>query len=259
MPRNADCFQLGELCSEQCVRPWVNPNAGDVIIKLWIQKLCDNSIGLTKQGRILYTGYLGLNYKFHINLEHTSSNQNWAEAVFGTCLSTYCLVDEDGSLCVALSQASGERLGLSSLMAVLHYRTSHRQPKGWLGRQTKTCLSQRLLFSVVSWKSWKVWVAPTSLASQEIPPLTPQLSVAAVPPAGFPPWRIACQRWGGWHLVPLPLVSPQLNLTCLLTLGLPLAFPAPPASCRQKQKWLKSFVCRKTANSSRFGISMGSG
>ena len=52
MPRNADCFQLGELCSEQRVRPWVNPNAGDVIIKLWTWKLRGNSIGLTNQGSI---------------------------------------------------------------------------------------------------------------------------------------------------------------------------------------------------------------
>lgn len=59
----------------------MNPNAGDMIIKLSTWKLHGNSIGLTKQGRILYTGYLGLNPKFHIYLKHTGSNWNWAKAV----------------------------------------------------------------------------------------------------------------------------------------------------------------------------------
>ena len=73
--------------------------------------------------------------------------------MFCTCLCTYCLVDEDGSVCVAPSWASGERLGLSSLMAILRYRTSRGQPEGWLEGQTKTYLSQRLLFSITTWKS----------------------------------------------------------------------------------------------------------
>lgn len=69
MPRNAECFQLGVLCSEQYIKLWVYPNAGYIIIKLRTWKLRGNSIGLTKQGRILYTSYLGLNAKFHIYVQ----------------------------------------------------------------------------------------------------------------------------------------------------------------------------------------------
>lgn len=149
MPRNADCFQLDELCCEQCVRPWVNSNAGDVIIKLWTWKLHGNSIGLTKQGRILYAGYLGLKPKFHIYLKYRSSNWKWAKAVFGTCLCT-----------------CGERLALSLPTTILCYRTLCGQPKGWLEEQSKTYIYQRLLFSIMTWKSWKTWVSPASRASQ---------------------------------------------------------------------------------------------
>lgn len=155
----------------------------------------------TKQGRVLYTGYLSFNSKLRFFLKHTSSGWNWVKAVFYTCLCAHCLVEEDGRTCAPQSLVSGERFILSGPTDILCYRTSCASLK--VGLKDRICCAHPRGFvshnGMENFKSLSSPHQPGLLGNPFFDAVTPGHSCSS---ASFLSWHIACQQWGGWHLTP---------------------------------------------------------